>query len=208
MSVAFARRDERPRTALHQSLSSMRPSLAMQNRICKHRLRASAYDLAMHIGATLKKVMKDRGVSPAAMAEHCGVTRGAVSNWFSTGKITTENLVKAAARLQVTVENLMAGELGDRAADPLPPLHEAPLGEDTITLLSIFNQLDGFQRSRVIAFAAEQIPGKLIDTASRSTHKLHEPTSRRLVAIKDEGAISKRPKTSESSEARGRRGQK
>lgn len=205
MPTAFDSREARPGSALHQSLSSMLVSLAMQNPKSKHCLHAPAYDLAMHIGATLKKVMKERGVSPASMATHCGVTRGAVSNWFSTGRITKENLVKAANLLQVTVEALVAGDLGERTAKPLTPLPQASLADDTMTLLTYFNQLDAFKRSKVIKFALDQKNDGLIPNETGSKPKVAS-AGRNFVGA-DKGALSQLPSTG-LSEERGRRGRK
>lgn len=207
MPAALASRDARPRSASHHSLSSMRMSLAMQNPIRKQCLHAPAYDLAMHIGATLKKVMKERGVSPASMATHCGVTRGAVSNWFSTGRITKENLVKAANLLKVTVEALVAGDLGERTAKPLAPLPQASLADDTMTLLSHFNQLDAFNRSKVIEFAIAQGQMRSKQHGTGTTPKLAPPEGNRPRALKDQGAISTNP-ISESSGVQGRKARK
>jgi len=162
----------------------------------------------MHIGQTLKAVMKQRNVSTSEMALHCEVTRGAVSNWFSTGRITKENLVKAAAKLGVTVEELVMGGLGERTTPALPPLPVADAADETFTLLSHFKQLDGAKRALVIKFAEDQVFGRTANTEIVANPKL-KPAPRLVPrAIKDEGAISKRPKTSELSGARGRKGRK
>lgn len=64
----------------------------------------------MHIGQRIKKLMRDKHVSPQAMAAHCGVTPGAVSNWFSTGRISKPNLAKAASLLQVSSDQLISDD--------------------------------------------------------------------------------------------------
>ncbi len=57
-------------------------------------------------------------VSSRAMAEHCGVTPGAVSAWFSTGRISKANLLKVAKRLQIDVADLITGVSTARSPDP------------------------------------------------------------------------------------------
>ncbi len=51
-------------------------------------------------------------VSSKAMAAHCGVTPGAVSAWFSTGRISKGNLLKVAELLAMDVAALISGEPG------------------------------------------------------------------------------------------------
>lgn len=83
----------------------------MQNGGYKHCWGARAQNLAMHIGHKLKLLMRARGISPADMAQHCEVSRGAVSNWFSSGRISKDNLARAAARLGVTGDEIVTGSL-------------------------------------------------------------------------------------------------
>lgn len=61
----------------------------------------------MHLGLRLKGLMKVRGVTTSAMAVHCEVSRGAVSNWFVNGRISKENLMKAAEKLRTTSDRLV-----------------------------------------------------------------------------------------------------
>lgn len=79
------------------------------------------HDSAMHIGQRIKVLMKARGISTAAMAKHCGVSAGAVSNWFSSGRISKESVVKAAAMLGVSAEDLIEGRVGERGESPPEP---------------------------------------------------------------------------------------
>ena len=76
----------------------------------------------MHIGERIKKLMKDRGVSPQTMAAHCEVTPGAVSNWFSTGRISKPNLAKAAALLHVSADELISDDGEARIGWPFPSI--------------------------------------------------------------------------------------
>lgn len=67
-------------------------------------------NLAMHIGKRIKVLMKDKRVTNKQVANYCGVTEGAVSNWFSSGRISKENLAKVATLLGVTTDELITGE--------------------------------------------------------------------------------------------------
>lgn len=125
--------DLRPRFASHHALSSfMGESLAMQNAERKHCVDGGlssvqlcfprpAHHAGMHIGKRIKELMRQRGVSTQAMAQHCGVTPGAVSNWFSTGRISKTNLVKACALLHVEVGDVIAGDVGERGEQAPAP---------------------------------------------------------------------------------------
>lgn len=62
------------------------------------------------LGKKIKYLLNAKNIPARRMAEHCGVTPGAVSNWFATGKINRENLVKVAELLDVSVESLMADD--------------------------------------------------------------------------------------------------
>lgn len=66
-----------------------------------------------HIGMQIRALMRERGISNKRMAEHCGVTPGAVSNWLTTGTITKVNLAKACALMGVSMEALLAGGVAD-----------------------------------------------------------------------------------------------
>lgn len=71
-------------------------------------------DESMHLGKRLKKLMQDKAISTEAMAAHCGVTPGAVSNWFSSGHIARDNVVAVADRLGESVRYLLTGDERDR----------------------------------------------------------------------------------------------
>jgi len=46
----------------------------------------------MHLGKRLKSLLAERKISNKAVAAALEVTPGAVSNWFSSGTISKENL--------------------------------------------------------------------------------------------------------------------
>src|SRR5207247_8318017 len=58
-------------------------------------------------GQFIKWLAIESKVTPTQLAEHCGVSRGAVSNWFETGSMSKMNLVRVAERLGTTVEPLL-----------------------------------------------------------------------------------------------------
>lgn len=62
------------------------------------------------LGKKIKDLLAEKKIPARRVAQHCNVTPGAVSNWFSTGKINRENLVKVAELLDVSVESLMADD--------------------------------------------------------------------------------------------------
>lgn len=97
-------------------------NIALLNSFGKHCCFESAQNFSMHIGQRIKKLMKDKGVSPQVMAAHCEVTPGAVSNWFSTGRISKPNLAKAAALLQVSADELISDDGEVRIGWPFPTI--------------------------------------------------------------------------------------
>jgi len=64
------------------------------------------------LGQKLKDLLDAKKIPARRVAQHCNVTPGAVSNWFKTGKINRDNLVKVAELLDVSVESLMADDDG------------------------------------------------------------------------------------------------
>lgn len=85
-------------------------NIALLNKHCKHYSTATPQNIAMHIGKRIQQLMKDRKVSGKEMAAYCGITPGAVSSWFSTGRISKENLAMAADLLKVSTDELISGE--------------------------------------------------------------------------------------------------
>lgn len=63
------------------------------------------------LGTKLKKLMKARGIRNQVMAAACNVTAGAVSNWFSTGRVKKENLAMAAKLLGTTSDALITEDI-------------------------------------------------------------------------------------------------
>lgn len=111
--------DALPRSPFVHSLMSIGATLALQNAKRKQCLGRGRHYGAVNIGQRIKELMRARGVTTAAMAKHCGVTAGAVSNWFATGRISKENLVAVCRKLDVPVADLISGTIGARGT-PAP----------------------------------------------------------------------------------------
>lgn len=77
-------------------------------------------NIFMHIGLRIKRLMKERNISVKTAAAHCGVTPGAVSNWFSSGRITKENLAKMAVLLQTELAELITGDAAPEVLEAVP----------------------------------------------------------------------------------------
>jgi len=77
-------------------------------------------------GQFIKRMAIDAEVTPTQLAEHCGVSRGAVSNWFETGSMTKMNLVKVAERLGTSVEQLMNAYNATNGVPPPDPTMRRP----------------------------------------------------------------------------------
>lgn len=63
-----------------------------------------------------QKAMETSGVPPKAIAELCGITEQAVSNWRRTGKIARKHLPKIAMATKWSVQRLLTGK--DDATEP------------------------------------------------------------------------------------------
>lgn len=73
----------------------------------------------------LAKAIEDSGLSHSELARIVGVTRGAVSNWLSTGTISKANLFKAAEALRIPADYLLTGSRF--AGDSVRPVRLVPI---------------------------------------------------------------------------------
>jgi transcriptional regulator with XRE-family HTH domain len=111
----------------------------MKISIDKHFCRKIA---AVHTGNHIRSAMARSKVSSKAMAAHCGVTPGAVSAWFSTGRISKANLLKVAALLQVDIAELITGEQATSPrAEDAPAVAPAPVTPAAMQLAQIYDWL-------------------------------------------------------------------
>lgn len=98
----------------------MSRNIAALNAQVQDRCFAIPHDLeVMHVGRRIKRLMQEKGIGNERAAAACGVTPGAVSNWFATGQITRDNLVVIADLLGESVRYLMTGDERDRALSVL-----------------------------------------------------------------------------------------
>lgn len=67
----------------------------------------------MDFGKKLKRLMRDKGLNTRQIAEFCGVSQGAVGNWFVTGTISKDNLAKFAQRVGTTTDRLITMDYED-----------------------------------------------------------------------------------------------
>jgi transcriptional regulator with XRE-family HTH domain len=82
---------------------------------CKRRMSAEAQTYRVHIGKRIQRLLKDRHISVKSVADQCGITAGAVSNWFSTGRVAKENLAVVCQMAGVDMASFIAG--GESPAD-------------------------------------------------------------------------------------------
>jgi transcriptional regulator with XRE-family HTH domain len=99
----------------------------------------------MHIGKRIQILMDQRRVSRAQLAEHCSITTGAVSNWFSTGRISKDNLAKVAQLLQVDMSRLIMGDVIATAGDAFSE-RRADILNDVRDLISRYDNEDDLRR--------------------------------------------------------------
>ena len=126
------------------------PNIALLNDLVQQYLTPMQENLVMHIGSRIKLAMGTRGITTKAMAEKCGVTPGAVSNWFSTGRITKDNLARVADLLRVDILDLISGDIGDEALSPTrKPL--SPEARDLGQWLDRITDKRGHTRARDLA---------------------------------------------------------
>ena len=114
---------------------------------------------ARDLAERLSKAMKAANIDNRAMAEACGVTSQAVSQWKSSGRVHKKHLPVLANLLGKPVQWL----LGDEAAD----------GQES-ELVFIFRKLPGHAREKLLTEARwhmSQLPEKSAAKARQSRLK-------------------------------------
>lgn len=61
----------------------------------------------MHDGQKVKVLMKRKGLRNVDVAKACKITAGAVSNWFSSGKIDKKNLSVVAEMIGISSDQII-----------------------------------------------------------------------------------------------------
>jgi len=120
-------------------------NIALLKQKRKHCFYRLAQTPDMHLGKRIKDLMAVKKISTKEMATYCGVTPGAVSNWFSTGRITKANLAKVAKLLEADLEALSLGE--DQPPKPpqgaTPPQTEVGLSQAALKMGRLFDAMMG-----------------------------------------------------------------
>lgn len=64
----------------------------------------------MHLGGRISAILRERGLTNVWLAEEVDVSSTAVGKWIRTGKISRHKLLEVAKALQLTVDQLIAGQ--------------------------------------------------------------------------------------------------
>lgn len=99
----------------------------------------------MHIGKRLKDEMDLQKVTTKAMAAHCDISPGAVSNWFATGRISKPNLSKACALLKIDMSAFVDGEVL-----PAQSVHDQKYSSMAINLARKLDAIDDEERQHML----------------------------------------------------------
>lgn len=86
--------------------------------------KAADEELQQQIAVNFAAAIEKTGVSPIAIAEACGVTEQAVSNWKRTGKIRTRHLLVVSKLTGWSIQRLLTGAPDTvliASAPPPPP---------------------------------------------------------------------------------------
>ena len=120
--------------------------------------------------------MAQQEITTKEMAAFCDVTPGAVSNWFSTGRISKESLLLVSQRLEVSVSDLISGE---ETPHPYPPKVDHPHTERATDHPYNFHKIQGLEEAcNTLARCFEDMPEEDRDNAVRWLSGLvHRPSS-------------------------------
>ena len=69
--------------------------------------------LYQHIKRQLNLYIGMSGLSQSELGRRLGVSRGTVTNWLRTGKISKENLVKLCLELKISEQDILSADLHD-----------------------------------------------------------------------------------------------
>lgn len=129
----------------------------MQKAEGKHCYVGFADDLAMHIGHTIRTVMKRTGVRSKDIAKACEVTPGGVSNWLRTGSLSKENLSTVADLLKTPLRDLISGAAAERDyVAPGDQTVDEVLSSTEYDLLLEFREMSSEDRQWLTAEAANR----------------------------------------------------
>ncbi|TNZ85293.1 hypothetical protein CGK40_25005 [Vibrio parahaemolyticus] len=76
-------------------------------------LKTSSHSRYQHIKRQLNLYIGMSGLSQSELGRRLGVSRGTVTNWLRTGKISKENLVKLCLELKISEQDILSADLHD-----------------------------------------------------------------------------------------------
>lgn len=76
--------------------------------------------LYQHIKRQLNLYIGMSGLSQSELGRRLGVSRGTVTNWLRTGKISKENLVKLCLELKISEQDILSADLHDFEKSEIP----------------------------------------------------------------------------------------
>ncbi|EJG1086873.1 helix-turn-helix transcriptional regulator [Vibrio parahaemolyticus] len=76
--------------------------------------------LYQHIKRQLNLYIGMSGLSQSELGRRLGVSRGTVTNWLRTGKISKENLVKLCLELKISEQDILSADLHDFEKNEIP----------------------------------------------------------------------------------------
>jgi transcriptional regulator with XRE-family HTH domain len=122
---------------------------------------------AMTLGKRIQRLMKERGLSAVQVARACGITPGAVSNWFSTGRVSKENLAIFCRLAGVDMARFIAGE--EQQAEAAK--EEGGLSTEAMALGWLLDQVPGrINRVKANHAATEAILRVLAESGAPPIH--------------------------------------
>ncbi len=102
---------------------------------------SSKAELYQHIKRQLNLHIGMSGLSQSELGRRLGVSRGTVTNWLRTGKISKENLVKLCHELKISEQDILSADLHDFEKEG-PMLSE--LQKDIIRKVQLLSQDEHF----------------------------------------------------------------
>lgn len=123
----------------------------------------------MNAGERIHELLKEKRISQKELAEALGISPSSVSDWKRGSVPSSENLVKAAQFLGVSIECLTEGKPGPfvnvqnnngiigstHAPVIIKNGEERALSEQEGALLRIFSELDVVDRAKLLVYANE-----------------------------------------------------
>lgn len=127
------------------------------------------------IGDRVKKAITDSGLTQSAVADHCDVSKQAVSGWIKTNTIDKQNLSKLCELTGADYDWVLTGKA--RQPEPTHGIKEGKgmytVTPDNIEFLSKLEQLDDTSRQQLSIF----MEGLLVGQGNRAALNAKTPHS-------------------------------